>query len=61
MEQMNGILHELVAEAKDSPPPETEQKAERKAGHEGAHIQIRSAKRGDRKQNAFSVKGWDTS
>jgi hypothetical protein len=59
MEQMNGILHELVTEAKDSPPPETEQKAERKAGHESADIQIRSAKRGDRKPNTFSLKGWD--
>jgi hypothetical protein len=61
MEQMNGILQELVTEAKDWPAPETEQKAERKAGHESADIQTRPTKRGDRKQNAFSVKGRDTS
>jgi hypothetical protein len=56
---MNGILHELVTKAKDSPSPETEQKTERKVGHESAEIQIRSAKRGDLEQNAFSVKGRD--
>jgi hypothetical protein len=61
MGQMIGIWQELVTEAKDSPPPETEQTAERKSGHESADIWIRSAKRGDRKQNPFSVKGRDMS
>jgi hypothetical protein len=57
MGQMNGILHELVTGAKDLPLPETEQNAERKTGHKTVDIRIRSAKRGDRTQNAFSVKG----